>query len=97
MANMTAGNFTDALRCSLETAFPYGLFYVLLGFILLAVVMKKTKSYSMVGITMLLYSLAVSTVVDSSMMPYIFLIIGVSVMILLLSIFLGVRRKGEYS
>lgn len=93
MTYMNSGEFLQSLKCALDNIFPFQLFYVFLGFVIMGVVFQKTKSYSMSGIIMVLYLMATTTVMDTSFQPYYLLLVGISVMVLLVSIFLGIKRR----
>jgi len=93
MTYLNSGEFLEAIRCSLSHTFPFNMFFVFLGFVLLGVVFQKTKSHAISGIVMILYALSAYTVIDKSFQPYYMLVMGVSIMVLLISIFLGIRRR----
>ncbi len=74
---VTDGNWVEALETVFNTVFPYGLFWIIIGLLIFAVVQTKSRSYGVSGIVMVFYFGIVSTLMPVEIQPFILLFIGI--------------------
>lgn len=78
------GDIPGALGALLGNYIPYGMFWLFLGGIIFALVYGKTKSYGISGIIFILYSTLVGAVIPLEMQPYLLLLIGLMLAVMLI-------------
>ena len=88
MLNLSQGNYLGALNYALNdsTTIPYGMFFILLGIGISAMVYEKTRSLSITALIWTLYTLTSVSLLPVAVQPYFALFIGVATTALILNV-----------